>query len=335
MTTHVRLSFQDSIFLRAETRATPMHVGGLQIYRIPRGAPAHFVAQLYKSMRAFPVSVPPLNYRLTPGLAGKVMPSWEEMEDVDLDYHFRRSALPHPGGERELGMLVSRLHSTAMDLSRPLWEFHLIEGLEGGRFAFYTKLHHAMVDGAAGMRLVHPATDPKASDVPPFWADESLQPQGTAPATAGPFSRLPLAIGEEIKSLPGLMRSLATTAQTALGVGSEHDLASIAEAPRTLFNVHIGGQRRVATYATRLDRLKAIGRAAGGTVNDVVLAATRCRSMRWSRPCQWHCTIRKAPRPATPSPACSHDSAPTPRTFRSAWRRSAARPWQERRSSSR
>jgi len=263
----------DGMFLLADTRETPMHVGGLQIFTVPPQAPAHFVATLYAKLRKFPVTVPPLNYRLTGGLAGTVMPSWEVIEDVDLDYHVRHSALPRPGGERELGMLVSRLHSTRMDLSRPLWEYHLIEGLAGRRFAVYTKLHHAMVDGAAAMRLVNLATDPTASFGPPFWADESKRPQDSTPRSHGLIESLSTTIEDEVKSLPSLARSLATTAQAAIGMGAEPDLASIAEAPRTLLNVRVGAQRRVATFTVSLQRLKAIGAAAGGTINDVVLAA--------------------------------------------------------------
>jgi WS/DGAT/MGAT family acyltransferase len=263
----------DGMFLLADTRETPMHVGGLQVFKVPPKAPAHFVAALYAKLRTFPVTVPPMNYRLTGGVAGTVMPSWEVVEEVDLDYHVRHSALPSPGGERELGMLVSRLHSTRMDLSRPLWEYHLIEGLAGRRFAVYTKLHHAMVDGAAAMRLVNLATDPTASFGPPFWADESKRPQESTPQPESLLESLSATIGDEVKSLPSLARSLATTAQAAFGMGAEPDLTSIAEAPRTLLNVRVGAQRRVATYSVSLGRLKAIGAAAGGTINDVVLAA--------------------------------------------------------------
>ena len=273
MTARIRLSVMDGMFLLADTRETPMHVGGLQVFAVPPQAPPHFAATLFAKLRTFPVTVPPLNYRLTGGLAGTVMPSWEVVEDVDLDYHVRRSALPGPGGERELGMLVSRLHSTRMDLTRPLWEYHLIEGLAGRRFAVYTKLHHAMVDGAAAMRLVNLATDPATSFGPPFWADESKRPRESTLRSSGLFESLSSTIGDEVKSLPSLARSLATTVQAALGLGAEPDLASIAEAPRTLLNVRVGAQRRVATYAVGLQRLKAIGAAAGGTINDVVLAA--------------------------------------------------------------
>jgi WS/DGAT/MGAT family acyltransferase len=272
MSTKMRLSVQDGMFLLAESRETPVHVGGLQIFKIPPRAPSDYVTRLFEEMRRHPVSVPPLNYQLAPGIAGKVMPSWEVAEDVDLDHHFRHSALPHPGGERELGMLVSRLHSNPMDLARPLWEYHLIEGLEGHRFAVYTKLHHAMFDGAAGMRLMNLAADPAESFVPPFWADPSRQVQGSAVHSSSLLEWLPSAIADEVRSLPSLARGLAATTQAALGMGARHDLASIVEAPRTLLNVRIGAQRRVATYAVGLDRIKAVGKAAGGTVNDVVLA---------------------------------------------------------------
>jgi diacylglycerol O-acyltransferase len=273
VTNEVRLSAQDGLFLLAETRETPMHVGGLQTFKVPPRATASYVAKLADKLRTYPVSVPPLNYRLAAGIAGKVMPSWEVIDDVDLDYHFRHSALPHPGGERELGVLVSRLHSNAMDLSRPLWEYHLIEGLEGGRFAVYTKLHHAMFDGAAGMRLVNLATNPRRSFSPPFWADTSRRPAESATRSSTMLERLPAAIGDELRALPSLARSLTATAQAALGVGADSGLTSIVEAPRTMLNVRVGAQRRVATYSVSLDRLKAIGDAAGGTINEVVLAA--------------------------------------------------------------
>ena len=272
MPTTIRLGLQDRMFLLADTRETPMHVGGLQVFGIPPRTPAHFVARLYDEMRAHPVSVPPLNYRLAGGLAAKVLPSWEVADDVDLDYHFRHSALPSPGGERELGELVSRLHSNHMDLSRPLWEYHLISGLAGRRFAIYTKLHHAMFDGAAGMRLMNFSTDPATSFGPPFWADPSRRRDEPEARPSPLLEWLPALVEDEVKSLPSLVRGLAATAGAAIGVGAPADLTSIAEAPRTLFNVRVGAQRRVATYAVRLARLQAVGKVTGATVNEVLLA---------------------------------------------------------------
>ena len=271
MPTTIRLGLQDRMFLLADTRETPMHVGGLQVFRIPPRTPAHFVARLYDEMRAYPVSVPPLNYRLAGGLTGKVLPSWEVADDVDLGYHFRHSALPSPGGERELGELVSRLHSNHMDLSRPLWEYHLISGLTGRRFAIYTKLHHAMFDGAAGMRLMNFSTDPATSFGPPFWADGSRRREEPDARPSPLLEWLPALVEDEVKSLPSLVRGLAATAGAAIGVGAPPDLTSIAEAPRMLFNVRVSAQRRVATYAVRLARLQAVGKATGATVNEVLL----------------------------------------------------------------
>jgi WS/DGAT/MGAT family acyltransferase len=272
---------QDGLFLLAETRETPMHVGGLQVFQIPPKAPSDFVARLYEELRRYPVSVAPLNYQLAAGIAGRVMPSWEVATEVDLDHHVRHSALPHPGGERELGTLISRLHSNPMDLARPLWEYHLVEGLAGDRFAVYSKLHHAMFDGAATMRLVNLGNERDASYGPPFWADASRQPSEPVAPPNSLLERIPATIANEVRSLPSLARGLATTAQAALRVGAKPNLASIIEAPRTIFNVRVGVQRRVATYEVGLDRIKAIGKAAGGTINDVVLAVCSAALRRY------------------------------------------------------
>jgi hypothetical protein len=105
-----------------------------------------------------------------------------EIHDVDLDYHVRHSALPHPGGQRELGVLVSRLHSNELDLHRPLWEVHLIEGLEGNRFAMYSKIHHSLVDGISGMRLIMRAlsSDPTEPAPPHLSARGSGRPRSVS-----------------------------------------------------------------------------------------------------------------------------------------------------------
>jgi WS/DGAT/MGAT family acyltransferase len=273
MPERIRLSALDASFLLAETRSTPLHVAGLQIFRIPAEAPAHFVSKLFGTLRSYPVSAPPLNYRLRGGLVGTVLPSWEVIDDADLEYHVRHLALPYPGGERELGALVSRLHSTPMDLSRPLWEFHLIEGLAGHRFAIYCKLHHALVDGINSLKLLNLTNDPATSFRPPFWAADSGQRLERRVRSRRAAEGWTGAIEKEIKAVPSLVRGLSTVVAAALGVAEDRDLASIAEAPRTLFNVRVGEQRRVATCSASLARIKAIGRAAGGTVNDVVLAA--------------------------------------------------------------
>ena len=129
------LNLLDLSFVLMETRQTPMHVAGLQTFVLPDGAPRDYPRKVYDYLRSFPVTAAPFNYRLRGVGSGRLRPTFEVAYKIDLEYHLRHSALPYPGGERELGILVSRLHSNPMDLDRPLWEIHLIEGLQGGRFA--------------------------------------------------------------------------------------------------------------------------------------------------------------------------------------------------------
>src|SRR6478609_3313174 len=105
--------------------------------------------------------------------------AWVSDNNFQIDYHVRRSALASPGDERELGVLVSRLHGTPMDFHRPPWEAHFIEGLAGGRIALYTKLHHALVDGYTGMRILQTSmsTDPNDLETPLFFSPRPREPK--------------------------------------------------------------------------------------------------------------------------------------------------------------
>jgi diacylglycerol O-acyltransferase / wax synthase len=269
------LNLLDLSFVLMETRQTPMHVAGLQTFAPPADAPRVYARTVYDYLRSFPVTTAPFNYVLRGVASGRLLPTFEVAKKVDLDYHLRHSALPYPGGERELGMLISRLHSNPMDMDRPLWEIHLIEGLQGGRFALYAKLHHSLADGVSGVGLLNFSTDPAASDTPPIWAAERPRRERT-PRNAGRFGALgllPAALASQAKEWPSLAQGLAATAKAAFGLKPSPDFTSLAEAPRTIFNVNVTPQRRVATQSTSLDRLKRIGEAAGGSLNDVVLAA--------------------------------------------------------------
>jgi WS/DGAT/MGAT family acyltransferase len=267
------LNLLDLSFVLMETRQTPMHVAGLQTFVPPPDAPRDYPRKVFEYLRGFPVTAPPFNYRLRGLGVGRLLPAFEEVEKVDLDYHLRHSALPYPGGERELGVLVSRLHSNAMDLDRPLWEIHLIEGLHGGRFAMYGKLHHSLADGVSGVGLLNFSEDPTQSRTPPIWAQErKRRPRGAA-GRYDAFGVLRAALMNQARAMPSLLRGLAGSASAAMGFRSDPDFASLAETPRTILNRNVTPQRRVATQATSLARMKAIGEAAGGSVNDVLLAA--------------------------------------------------------------
>jgi diacylglycerol O-acyltransferase / wax synthase len=278
------LNLLDLSFLAMESRQTPMHVAGLQTFIPPSDAPRDYTKRLYEHLRGFPVTAAPFNFVLRGIGAGRLLlPSFEVADKVDLDYHLRHSALPYPGGERELGVLVSRLHSNPMDLDRPLWEIHLIEGLHGGRFALYAKLHHSLADGVSGVGLLNYADDPAASDTAPIWAaDRPRRPRGGlppgAPGTLGQVSNVMMG---QARALPDLVRGLVGSARAAAGIKPAPEFASLAEAPRTIFNGNVTPQRRVATQAITLARIKAIGELAGGSVNDVLLAACSAAIRRY------------------------------------------------------
>src|SRR5437879_3712302 len=127
------------MFLYGESREQMMHVGGLLPFTPAADTSPDYLRHLMDEVREAPV-YRPWNLRLrTPDVLWNPLQSWVEDSELDIEYHVRRSALPSPGDERELGILVSRLHGHHVDFHRPPWELHLIEGLERGRFAWYVK----------------------------------------------------------------------------------------------------------------------------------------------------------------------------------------------------
>ena len=263
-------------FLMADSRRVPMHVAGLQLYKKPPDAGRNYVRDLFDQMRAAD-DVAPL-FRKHPYRSVKTGGQyvWVEDDDFDIDYHVRHSALPKPGRVRELLELVSRLHSTRMATERPLWEWHLIEGLRDGRVAMYAKMHHALVDGVSANRLLQSilTTDPEARDMPPPWAARPrakiARAQEGAEQSLEAVSVSTAARALEITAdAAGLPKALWTTLSRSLR--NETSALSL-YAPRTILNQPITGSRRFAAQSWPLDRMKGITRAGGVTLNDVVLA---------------------------------------------------------------
>lgn len=139
----------------------PTHAcGGVEYLYAAPDAGTDFVAKLLADWAKHMKAIAPFNLRpvLRMGLW-----YWEEDEEFELDYHLRHLALPQPGRIRELLAMVSRLHGNLLDRNRPLWETYVIEGLPGGRFATYSKIHHALVDGVSGARMAANAMSDDAS----------------------------------------------------------------------------------------------------------------------------------------------------------------------------
>src|SRR5829696_6764339 len=140
-----RLSALDASFLYLEQPTTPMHVGGVAVFRRPRsGFDYDRLVDLIEQRLA---TVPRYRQKIKNVPGHLARPVWVDDPDFDVGYHVRRSALPKPGTDEQLHDLVARLMSRPLDRSRPLWEIYLVEGLVKGRIVIVTKTHHAMVDG--------------------------------------------------------------------------------------------------------------------------------------------------------------------------------------------
>ncbi len=274
------LKINDSSWLFAETVRTPMQVGMLATFTVPEDRPT-FVADLVDRWRETRQFAAPYNFlfKKTP------VPSWLECsdDDIDLDYHLRHSALPAPGSQRELGVLISRLHSAKMDRRYPLWECHVIEGLEGDKWALYMKAHHSQVDGVGGVRLLRRmlSADPDTRGMLPPWAvgthgpDQSGLPPRKKAATeletiAGPGPVGFVAGG--VRSGATVATSLLRTyAETLTGAGGD-ERATPFRAPKSIFNGRIHTPRRFATQHYSIERMKLVAKAADASLNDVFMA---------------------------------------------------------------
>ncbi|WP_348675180.1 wax ester/triacylglycerol synthase family O-acyltransferase [uncultured Abyssibacter sp.] len=264
----------DAAWLYAEKADMPTHIGCLSIFRIPDAAPESYLLDLVDSFRSTRIFSLPFNYVLKRSGIGKLLPFWEVLEPdrIDLDYHLRHSALPRPGGERELGTLVSRLHSYPLDRSRPLWEFHVIEGLERNRFALYLKAHHSLVDGVAGTRILRRMLSDRSEaglGGPPWsFAERDLPDLGVA-APARPRSQPALL---DTLKLQGAAAWAAGKALAGQWRASEDEIVRPFAAPITPLNRRIGGKRRFATQNYALERIQRIARRADVSINDVFMA---------------------------------------------------------------
>ncbi|MBU84999.1 MULTISPECIES: wax ester/triacylglycerol synthase family O-acyltransferase [unclassified Alcanivorax] len=262
-----KLSIMDSGWLMMETRETPMHVGGLALFAIPEDAPSDYMESVYRFMVEVDGVCRPFSQKIQSRLPGRLDAAWVEDRNFDIDYHVRHSALPRPGRVRELLALVSRLHAQRLDPGRPLWESYLIEGLEGNRFALYTKMHHSMVDGMAGMHLMQSRMASSADEnLPAPWSgewDKRKKPRKKSVAVAAKAGVLDGA---------GSVRRGAGQLVDLLRLPKDSNVKTIYRAPKTVLNRRVTGARRFAAQSWSLPRIKAAAKKHNGTVNDIFLA---------------------------------------------------------------
>lgn len=254
------MSLDDAMFLLGESMGKPAHVIALQLFEPPADAGVDYTETLYRELLAHDAVNRVFRNRPRRKLVSPSTLAWVD-EGLDLDYHVRRVALPRPGRVRELLEAVSLQHGVLLDRHRPLWEFHLYEGLADGRFATTFKTHHALADGMSLARytLEGMSPDPDRRDCTPPWVDRPG------------YDAVPRSARRPPNPL-GSMKVAASALRTLRDMAGDSSAHVPYEAPRTVFNTRITGARRFAGDKWPLERLKAVAVGAEATVNDVVLA---------------------------------------------------------------
>ncbi|HEY3772529.1 MAG TPA: wax ester/triacylglycerol synthase family O-acyltransferase [Solirubrobacteraceae bacterium] len=280
-----RLTSIDASFLHQEGRSSHMHIGGVLIFDGPPPAFEDYLDHVRGRLHLVPryrqkLATPPLQ-------AGR--PLWVDDPDFNLEYHVRHTALPAPGSEEQLLLLVARLASQRLDRSKPLWEMWLVEGLSDGRFAVISKTHHALVDGISGVDLATVLFDispeggaAQSSDDLEAWSPQP-EPTGADLVVAGARGAVRTAVGLTARTLGAAARpssSAAVLKDAAEGLG-ELVWAALNPAPDTPLNVEIGPHRRYVAVRQRLADYKEVKDTLGGTVNDVVLTVVSGALADW------------------------------------------------------
>ena len=299
-----RLNGLDGAFLSFESPTTHLHILGALIFD-PSGVDGGVEFGQVRDLVASRLHlVPPFRQRLLEVPLGLQHPAMVDDPDFDIEYHMRRVALPEPGGLDELAELVAGIASRPLDRTRPLWEFHVVEGLDRGYLALVPKVHHAILDGVSGAEVLSAFFDltPQPAPRPQFGAQTGSRP-APRPARSGSASALaplPEAVArpeadwapgplpgelarwrDVLGSLPShagaMARTVSKTVQTARGLTGRNRQVdgtpppSPFEAPATSINRAISSHRRVAFAELPMRDVRRVREIVGGTTNDVVL----------------------------------------------------------------
>ncbi len=268
-----RLTAADALFLYNELPTQHMHTLKLAVFDYG-GVPGGYSFEHEKEKLADRLHrLPPLRWLTVDTPLGLNHPLWIEDPDFDLDFHMRRAAIPAPGGPRELCSLVEEIASRPLARNHPLWEVWMIEGVEGGRIAALTKIHHSLADGPASAEMLQQVLSPDADDhdAGPHaaWVPEPVPPK---------LERVKLALGDLARFLAGAVPRIFRSLRRAQRLRAEHheqgaeDPPKPYQAPNTSMNRPLSPQRRFAFTSLPLDDAKELKSAFGCTLNDLLLA---------------------------------------------------------------
>ena len=267
----------DAAMMTGDALTSPMHVAALMIFTPPDDAGPSYLDDLH---RAGVEGAADIDHRLRrhPHIGPDTFGMWTWREaPVDLAHHVRRLTLPEACGEEAMWKQIADWHQIPLDRDRPQWMAYMIEGLPDGRFAFYIKIHHALVDGVTGMQMIVDAlsTDPNLRGAKPFYSAREEPP--TEPARSSlsilpnPVSAVKSALSVT-ESTIGLARNMIG-GQAALLAGSVQGKGVLPmSAPFTRFNGQLGPERAVAGGTWPFDRIRAIRETGDLTCNDVLMA---------------------------------------------------------------
>jgi WS/DGAT/MGAT family acyltransferase len=305
-----KLSAMDASFLYLETPEMPMHVGSMAIFRLPEGYQGDFFEE-FKAMIASRLHIAPiLKSRLEKAPLDIDHPSWVEDDQFDIDRHIFRASLPAPRDRATLERIVGWMHAKLLNRARPLWEFYVFEGMKNNEIGLYSKMHHACIDGGAGAALTNMIYDltpvPRAIEPPTERAKVGQEPRDIAANLIDsyqqlwrqPFDASAAAKGIELPrsgksdlgsilfdnamfqienavkfagNVPTLLKSVSEVVGKIADPKSRDSIVGMMSPP-TLLNKQISSERSFAGVSISLSRAKAVAKAAGGKLNDVVLA---------------------------------------------------------------
>ncbi len=284
-----RLSPLDATFLHIEDGVTHMHIASVLVLDGPTPTYEAMLDMIRGRLPLLP------RYRqvvkFVPFQLGR--PVWVDDPHFHLEYHVRHSALPAPGGEAELRRLVGRVMSQQLDRTKPLWEVWAVDGLDDGRWALLSKVHHCMVDGVSGTELLTVMLDSTPEPTAPLPDNWMPQPQpSSTDLMRDAVTTLLRSPYEQVRAVRAATRmprhALAQAREIGRGIAAMAGL--VRPTPLSSLNGAIGPHRRYAWASVTVDDIKTVRKGLGGTFNDVVLAVITSRLPR-------HCSKRARSRP--------------------------------------
>jgi len=275
----------DAAMMTAELVSSPMHAGVVLILSPPAGTGPDYVEKIYRDTLAGNESIDPRLRRYPHrGISTGGIWVWRDADTLDLQQHCQRRTVS--GGSDGFWRVIGELDAERLDRSRPMWMSYLIDGLDDGRFAFYIKVHHTIVDGVAGFQMIDDAlsADPNCRSMAPFYADRH-QTSAVPPTSDGQGHRtvapLRSLVGGTLSTAQLAERVLTGELSTLIDSLIGHTTVLPFGAPYTRFNGRLGPERMACAGSWGRDRIIAVRRAAGVTGNDVITTMVAGAVRRW------------------------------------------------------